>query len=643
MMALKKTMVVKVLVAFLLLYLPFLPSLKAQVTNSAKKDDIVSASWIRDHVTTNPVTPSWLKSHLKKQTPRLLLTSESLLEVEQKLKGDTLIGTYCKYLHHYADEICLKPIVKERLIGPRVPAIGEVVQRIEILAFVYRITHNSKYLDRLNKALNVASDFTKWDSIQFLGHATMSYGLAVGVDWVGKWLPDSTVEKARTAIKKQLESALQSKQWWEQAPNNWNQVCHSGLSAGALVLADQYPKLAAGVIKRAVYDLPYELAEYSPDGAYPEGPSYWGYGTSFNLMAISFFQSALGTDFNLPESPGFIKSAIYRMEVVGPSGESFNYSDAGTGGLNLSIRGDLAWFAQYTGNSLYLNKKEFLLLIHDAMKRNAAPPMFAPLQLVWLAEFKENKSELLPTDWKGEGYNPIAVFRGDKDDSHHFYLGAKGGRGSLNHGNMDAGSFIFELNGVRWVIDPGTQDYHDLEKTGLNLWCKDQNCQRWTLLTKNNFGHSALTVNHTLFNVDGFVPIVEFKEGVQPEVTFDMSGLYFNNLKNVSRQFVKENDDSLLIKDKFEVTSLTKMITWQLLTTANVGIVKGGAILQKDGKQLKLQILSPSNITVSVVSLNPPPLKLDKRIENLKRIELHVPAWTVENGVGVIEVRLSGG
>ena len=38
-----------------------------------------------------------------------------------------------------------------------------------------------------------------------------------------------------------------------------------------------------------------------------------------------------------------------------------------------------------------------------------------------------------------------------KNDPMQYYLGAKGGKGSVNHGNMDAGSFIFELNGLRWV------------------------------------------------------------------------------------------------------------------------------------------------------------------------------------------------
>jgi hypothetical protein len=35
-------------------------------------------------------------------------------------------------------------------------------------------------------------------------------------------------------------------------------------------------------------------------------------------------------------------------------------------------------------------------------------------------------------------------------------------------------------------------------------------------------------------------------------------------------------------------------------------------------------------------------MELDRQIENLKRLELRVPAWTLENGRGTIKVRLSG-
>ena len=46
----------------------------------------------------------------------------------------------------------------------------------------------------------------------------------------------------------------------------------------ALMIADIDPELAAKTISRALDKLPSSLAEYGPDGIYPEGPTYWGYG-----------------------------------------------------------------------------------------------------------------------------------------------------------------------------------------------------------------------------------------------------------------------------------------------------------------------------------------------------------------------------
>ena len=78
------------------------------------------------------------------------------------------------------------------------------------------------------------------------------------------------------------------------------------------------------------------------------------------------------------------------------------------------------------------------------------------------------------------------------------------------------------------------------------------------------------------------------------------------------------------------------------MTTADVEIVEGGAILKQDGKTLKLENLSHPELTVSVISLYPAPLELDRQIEGLKRIEIRIPAWTLESNKGEIKVRLSG-
>ncbi|MCK5470334.1 MAG: heparinase II/III family protein, partial [Cyclobacteriaceae bacterium] len=217
-----------------------------------------------------------------------------------------------------------------------------------------------------------------------------------------------------------------------------------------------------------------------------------------------------------------------------------------------------------------------------------------------------------------------------------------GGRGTVNHGNMDAGSFIFELNGVRWVIDPGKQSYGLLERAGFDLWGRCQECDRWKLITKNNFGHSTISVNNALHIVDGLAKIADFKNGDKPEATFDMTPVFAGQLKSAKRRFVKDGPTSLIIEDQIEISEETKMITWQMMTVSDVEIVKGGAILTQDGKTLKLENLSHPELMISVVSLYPAPLELDKHIEGLKRIEIRIPAWTIEEDKTKIKVRISG-
>jgi hypothetical protein len=205
---------------------------------------------------------------------------------------------------------------------------------------------------------------------------------------------------------------------------------------------------------------------------------------------------------------------------------------------------------------------------------------------------------------------------------------------------MDAGSFIFELDGIRWVVDPGNQNYNDIEKTGFNLWGNCQTCQRWSLLTKNNYGHSTLTVNDKLHVNDGFASIVDYKGTAQPEATIDMSKVFGGLLKSATRRFLKEDNRSILIEDEFQLSDSPRSITWQLMTTADVELVTGGAILKQGGKQLMLKNLSLPELTFSVVSLDPPPLELDRKIEGLKRIEIRMPAYLFPEKKGKLAVRL---
>jgi hypothetical protein len=372
----------------------------------------------------------------------------------------------------------------------------------------------------------------------------MALGVALAIDWTADDLPESTQEIALSAL---IEKGIvpswsgENPPGWAYGTNNWNQVCNGGMIAASIAIAEKDPELAAKTISRALEGLPHSLVEYGPDGVYPEGSTYWSYGTSYSVITIAMLESAFGTDFGMGDYPSFKESAVFRVLCNAPSGWYYNFADCGD---QRSENGDLtlAWFAASTGNKTYFERDRFLRKPKEMGKLRRLDAA----SLVWLSQYQEQGEQAAPTAWKGEGANPIVIFKSDQQDPNQYYFGGKGGRGMVNHGNMDAGSFIFELDGLRWVIDPGNQSYHDLEKTGFNLWGRCQNCERWTLLTKNNYGHSTLTVNDSLHRVDGMVELISFEDGQQPEAEFDMTPAFGDMIEHVSRRFSKDGPRSLL-------------------------------------------------------------------------------------------------
>lgn len=584
----------------------------------------------------NPISVSYLKKNLRKAGPKLVLTPALEKSLKKKIKSDPLVANYYKGIQINAQEILKEPLLTRELIGRRLLGTSrEMLYRINMLGMAYRMEGDPEVLKRIDEELKAVCNFSDWNPSHYLDVAEMATAVALAVDWVGMDLPESTVALAKeTLIEKGILPSYEGRMGWINGTNNWNQVCNGGMIAAAIVIADTDPELAAKTISRALEGMPHALAEYGPDGVYPEGSTYWGYGTSFSVLTSAILQSAFGTDFGIADYPAFKNSADFRVLSIAPSGWYYNYADCGD---MHGTAGDitLAWFGTQTGNPLYVEKENFLQPAEDMGKLHR----LGGAGLVWLSQFEAAEEKALPLAWKGEGINPIVIMRDGKEN---YYFGGKGGRATVSHGNMDAGSFIWELNGVRWVIDPGNQSYHELETTGFNLWSSCQTCERWTLLTKNNYGHSTLTVNDSLHINNGFAPLLDFQEGDQPRATFDLTAIFGDKLSFARRTFIKPDDQSIIIEDHVQTNENTKTITWQLITQAEVELVPGGANLKQDGKQVKLENLSHPELSVSVISLDPAPLELDRQINGLKRLEIRIPAWSMDNGEERLRVRLSG-
>lgn len=579
----------------------------------------------KDSTLENPFTKDYLISTLNKSQPRLVLNSEIASVLRNKLTTDPVVKNIYSAIRLDAEKTLNKPYLKRIKIGKRLLSVSrEMLHRINMLGMTYFIDKDPNILARIDGEVKAVCNFSDWNPSHYLDVGEMAMAVAFALDWTAGDLPQSTIDLALNAlidkgIMPSYDTSKRSNTWWINGNNNWNQVCNGGMIAASIAIAEKDPELAAKTIKRSLDGLPHSLDEYAPDGVYPEGSTYWGYGTTFSVVTNAMLESAFGTDFGLGNYPAFKESAVFRVLMNAPSGQYYNFADCGD---RRSKDGDiaLAWFAAKSGDEIFYEKDRFLQPAENIKLRR-----LDGAGLVWLSQFEKKMKSDLPTAWKGEGANPIAVFTGGSDDSKNYYFGAKGGSGTVNHGNMDAGSFIFELNDVRWVVDPGNQNYNELEQKGFDLWNKSQDSDRWTLITKSNLGHSTLTVNNQLHVVDGKASILDFKSGERPEVTFEMSPTFDGQLKAVQRTFIKEGNDSLLIKDNIEVADATHTITWQLITTAEVEVTSNGAVLNQSGKKLLLENRTQKSSQIKVVTLDPPPLELDRRIEGLKRIEINIP------------------
>jgi hypothetical protein len=599
---------------------------------------------------TNPFTEEFLVNNLRKEYPRLVLNSEIDKVLREKLKLDPVVKNFYSAIKLNATSVLDEPYLKREKIGKRLLHVSrEMLYRMNMLGMVYHIEKEPMILDRINNEVLAVCSFSDWNPPHYLDVGEMTMALAFALDWTAGDLPQSTIDKATKAIIEKgimpsYETDKRSNIWWIDGNNNWNQVCNGGMIAGSIAIAEVNPTLAAKTIKRSLSGIPHSLDEYKPDGVYPEGSTYWGYGTAFSVVTNAMLESSFGTDFGLGDYPGFKDSAVFRLLMNAPSDWYYNYADCGDKRTdNPDVT--LAWFASKSGDELLFERNRFMQSpekIGRLRRLNGAG-------LVWLSQYEKQKESELPSSWKGEGANPIAVFTGGSNDPYSYYLGCKGGSGTVNHGNMDAGSFIFEINGERWVTDPGNQAYHDLEKTGFDLWNKSQDSQRWTLLNKGNYGHSTITINNQLHKVDGKATIVDFKQGEKPEVTFDLTPVFEGVLKSSKRKFTKESPTSLLIDDLIEINESTETITWQLITTFDIKVTGEGAIISKPEyssitpqKKLFVENISHPNISMKVISLDPPPLELDRRIEGLKRLELNIPTAQIDGGELEIKVRLRG-
>jgi hypothetical protein len=535
--------------------------------------------------------------------PRLFITNQQVTEIQTKIKSQPHLQVFYQAMLTKADDILKQSPVKRVKTGRRLLSVSRrCLDRIIHLSAAYRFTGKKSYLKRAEKELLAAAAFSDWNPSHFLDVAEMTAALAIGYDWLYNGLSKASRQTIRRAIlEKGLQPSLKNK-GWARGHNNWNQVCNGGITLGALAIMEHQPELAQKLVHRAVNGVQVVMKLYDPDGAYPEGPGYWVYGTSYNVILLAALESVLGTDFNLSQAPGFTRTASYYLHIIGPTGLYFNYPDSGSRG---NFSPTMFWFAQkYDQPSLTWYQHQ---LWKDSSAKNPATLVqsrFSPLTLLWCSgkpSIPKNSS------WMGRGTNPVAMFRSSWNEPDAVYLAIKGGSPSVSHGHMDVGSFVLDADGVRWVMDLGPESYNKIESLGMSLWGRSQDAERWRIFRYNNLSHSTLAVNSQHQRVDGTAPIVRYSdERSFPHVVFDMSDLYQGQLTKSLRGAALLPTGQVIIQDEFKAANQPATVRWAMVTPAKVSIESNkSAILRKDGKTMRLTVLTDQEVQLRTYSTEP--------------------------------------
>jgi hypothetical protein len=460
--------------------------------------------------------------------PRLRLTDRGLAALRATLAADADAAAVLRSLEAHGEDLLRQPPVNCTPAGVEASLLAQarsVLDTTYSLGLLYRLSGNETYAARaVAEMLHVADDSQcpTWNPSHFLDTAEMTHALAVGYDWLYHSAALSSGNaSARAAVgaaiarKGLAAGAAQNAANFSEltTPYNWNLVCNGGLAVGALALLGDEDgdgasrALARQALDNATRQIPLAFATFAPHGAWPEGPTYWGYAAKYALAAIGALRTANATPCaagncagweQLAASPGLAETGLYALHSMSPANgrRLFNWGDSsagmyenfrsnllllaqlasgGDGGGAAGVTGAAAATAATTttttasayraaarrltvGSGSKLGEGALTLLGFDARGSDAdiaALPSTASFALA-------------PSGWDGQtalgmfrsGWDAFALANASAAEVDASWLLAfKGGNGEANHNDVDAGDFVLELGGQRWAEELGSDSY----------------------------------------------------------------------------------------------------------------------------------------------------------------------------------------
>lgn len=538
---------------------------------------------------------------IRETHPRLFATEDEIARIRRDVEdgGNTCLVRMHESVMSMADEASSKDVLygwEMDAAGKRLPSIYNSAKEIVACTYAYRMTSEPRYLSRVEALLDDVCALPGWNPSHFLDVAQGAIASAMAYDWLFDSLSEERKSRILDCLYSNVIEAASDPRYelYLRKLNNWNQVCNGGVVLASICLWDRDSVMARKELLAAIERNHLALdGMFAPDGIYPEGPGYMGFGCGWQIMIISALESAFGTDLGLSGAEGFLKAPYFRLFCHGPSDKQYNFSDNGDGDMGAPMM----WF--------FADKlKDNSLLYYETLpggnssQANAlllkAFGVLDPVYIIYADRFGGNAAPQPSSRvFAGRGIQPLVIARtgwGVED----LYLGLKGGNPTNGHAHMDCGSFVFDAYGYRWAADLSKGEYTHYESnfdSTRDLWKKTADSPRWRLFAYNNRQHNTITINDKDHSVTGYAALLDVVD--TPDAvggTVDINNCFGGMTYRALRTALIRDDSYLEVTDDILASEDDEcLVRWTMATEADVEVVDDGIILRQGGISMKLQ------------------------------------------------------
>ncbi|KAF9479718.1 hypothetical protein BDN70DRAFT_878475 [Pholiota conissans] len=566
-------------------------------------------SWPADPF--QPSSPSPTK--VRTDRPRLIAPAYKWQALPNLIKNDPYMQSWNTTIFGNATAYFSLPPVVYHMDGASgiLDNAREIKMRIKAFSYVFRMTNDTKWVDRTwtelqnaagNGTTSFGPDDDKWNTGHFLDTAEFSAAFGIAYDWLYDIWSDEQKSMIRsTMIKYGLQPGLAvftpgaSYGWWSQntITGNWNCVCNGGLTLGSLaILGDDTTGIAQQLLGFTINNAKSACVNaVSDDGTWAETTNYWYFGTTGHAEMASSLLTATGSDYGLLDSnSNFGLTGQFHMYAYGPT-SLFNYGDHGPNKFSTTANSMLLYAAHFNHPTYALHQRE---------QADAAEPW----SMFWYdptvsGAFWDGK----PLDnFFDNGLDQWASMRSSWTDQHALFLAIKAGKnqGHQTHNDLDAGDFVLDALGTRWAGELGSADY-----LAPDYFTSDaQDAVRWQYYRKMTEGQNTILINKTNQNVlaaptvqhgtsnttQGSSTVISIPNDSTAYWVADLSSAYFSatsvkrgaRLLNARRQ--------VLIQDEINAS---QGVQWRMHTNATVAASGTSATLTLDGQTMQVSMLNP--------------------------------------------------